>query len=185
MNWKDHFRNNIIIILGKLLKIPYRLLLRIAIGPFSILRQALWVAGLRRDAGPGSHISRYVIMHSPTEIVIGNKVSINEFVHIWGSGGVHIGDNSLIGSHTVITTLTHDKMASLYRETIINKPINIGDNVWIGTGAIILPGISIGDGAIIGSGAVVTKDVAANDIVVGIPARSSIHHTKKVLDDIK
>ena len=184
MNWKDKFRDNFIIILGKLLKIPYGLWAKIIGGPLSLCRQALWVARLKQ-IGTGCHISRYVIMHSPTKIIIGNKVSINEFVHIWGSGGVHIGDNCLIGSHTVITTLTHDKKASLYRETLINKSVNIGNNVWIGTGAIILPGISIGDGAIIGAGAVVTKDVAANDIVVGIPARSSIHYTKEVINDIK
>jgi maltose O-acetyltransferase len=182
MNWKDKFRDKFIIILGKLLRIPYGLWTKIIVGPWSLCRQALWVARLKQ-IGTGCHISRYVIMHSPTKIIIGNRVSINEFVHIWGSGRVHIGDNCLIGSHTVITTLTHDKKASLYRDTLIVKPINIGNNVWIGTGAIILPGITIGDGAIIGAGAVVTKDVAANDIVLGIPARSLIRYNQETKND--
>ena len=77
----------------------------------------------------------------------------------------------MIAAHTVITTLTHDKGAKIYRESIQRKPITIGNNVWIGSGVIILPGVAIGDNAIIGAGAVVTKDINANKIAVGIPAK--------------
>jgi maltose O-acetyltransferase len=51
------------------------------------------------------------------------------------------------------------------------RPIRIGDNVWIGGGAIVLPGVTIGDDAVIGAGSVVTRDVPAGDVVVGNPAR--------------
>jgi maltose O-acetyltransferase len=51
------------------------------------------------------------------------------------------------------------------------KPITIGDNVWLGGGAIVLPGVTIGDNTVIGAGAVVTKDIPANSVAVGNPAR--------------
>lgn len=82
-----------------------------------------------------------------------------------------IGDNVLIASHTIITSLTHDPNAEIYRETLIKKKVKIGNNVWIGAGAIILPGVTIGDGAIIGAGSVVTKDIPPNTIVAWVPAK--------------
>jgi acetyltransferase-like isoleucine patch superfamily enzyme len=86
---------------------------------------------------------------------------------MWGGGGIEIGSNTLIASHSVITSQTHDKKALDYSKTIINKPIKIGNRVWIGSGAIILPGVTIGDGAIVGAGSVVTKDVPPDTIVTG------------------
>lgn len=71
----------------------------------------------------------------------------------------------------MITSYTHDPKADFYGETIIKNKVKIGQRVWIGSGAIILPGVSIGDGAIIGAGSVVTKDVAEDTIVIGVPAR--------------
>ncbi len=96
---------------------------------------------------------------------------IAEFVHIWGGGGVRIGDDVLVASHVAIASMTHKTDARVFAETVVNKPVVIEDNVWIGTGAIILPGVRLGTGCIIGAGAVVTKDVPANWIVAGIPAR--------------
>jgi len=104
-------------------------------------------------------------------ICIGANVSINAFVHMWGHGGIHIGDNCLIASHVSINSVTHDTAALLYRDTIIEKEIRIGKNVWIGSHAVILPGVTIGDNAIVGAGAVVTKDVPAGKTVIGVPAR--------------
>ncbi len=104
-------------------------------------------------------------------ITIGNNVCINAFVHIWGHGGVVIGDNTLIASHVSIVSVTHDSNAVLYKNSCIEKKVVIGSNVWIGTHATILPGIIIGDNAIIGAGSVVTKNVEANTTVVGVPAK--------------
>jgi acetyltransferase-like isoleucine patch superfamily enzyme len=83
---------------------------------------------------------------------------------------VTIGDDTLIASHVAITSLTHDPRADLYSASQQSRPIVIGRNVWIGTHAVILPGVTIGDGAIIGAGAVVTRDVAPRAVVVGVPA---------------
>lgn len=77
----------------------------------------------------------------------------------------------LIASHVVITSLTHDTQAACYRETLVCGPVKIGDNVWIGSGAIILPGVNLGMGCIVGAGAVVTRDVPPHTLVAGIPAK--------------
>lgn len=132
--------------------------------------KAFWKAKLK-EIGEGTYIPRYVVIHTPEKISIGRNVAFGEFVHIWGGGGVLIGDSTLIAAHVVITSLTHDKTSMIYRESLIKDSINIGSNVWIGSGAIILPGVSIGNNAIVGAGAVVTKDVEPDSIVVGIPAR--------------
>ena len=113
-----------------------------------------------------------VVINGADHLRLGDNVSINAFVHIWAQGGVEIGDSTLIASHVAITSLTHDKKAEKFSSSLITKPIKIGKNVWIGSHAVLLPGVNIGDGAIIGAAAVVTRDVAAGDIVAGIPAVS-------------
>jgi acetyltransferase-like isoleucine patch superfamily enzyme len=90
---------------------------------------------------------------------------------MWGKFGVTIGNDVLIAAHVVITSATHDPNSYPYSSKVIGKPVVIEDGVWIGSGAIILPGVRIGARSIIGAGAVVTKDVAAGVIAVGSPAR--------------
>ena len=72
----------------------------------------------------------------------------------------------------MITSQAHDTNAQVYRESLVMKKIVIEDNVWLGAGAIVLPGVRIGQNAVIGSGAVVTRDVPESDIVAGVPAKS-------------
>lgn len=108
-------------------------------------------------------------LYSPERITIGNDVSIAAFVHMWGGGGIKIGDRVMIGSHTAITSLTHDYTEEKMYQTLISKSVIISDDVWIGSHCCILPGITIGSGAVIGAGCVVTKDVPARAIVAGIP----------------
>jgi acetyltransferase-like isoleucine patch superfamily enzyme len=120
------------------------------------LRFSIWKVKLC-SLGKDSYICPYVIINAPESVKIGNNVTINEFVHMWGGGGIEIGDNTIIATHVVITSLTHDKNTINYGETLIKNPVKIGQGVWIGSSAIILPGITIGDNTIIGAGAVVTK----------------------------
>ncbi|WP_348652863.1 sugar O-acetyltransferase [Polyangium sp. y55x31] len=85
---------------------------------------------------------------------------------------IDIGHRALLGPNVHIYTATHPLDAALRasgRE--LAKPVRIGNDVWIGGGAIVLPGVTIGDGAVIGAGSVVTKDVAAGWVVAGNPAR--------------
>ena len=91
---------------------------------------------------------------------------------MWGGGGIEIGKNVLIAAHAIVTSQTHDSRAEIYKNSLVNKKIIINDNVWIGAGAIIFPGVELGENSIIGAGAAVIENVDAGDVVVGVPARS-------------
>lgn len=110
-----------------------------------------------------------VCFTQPDKIHVGNDVSFAAYVHIWGAGGLTIGNRVMIGSHSAITTVTHDYNAEAMWNTIVTKPILIEDDVWIGTHVVVLPGITIGRGAVIAAGCIVTKDVPAGAIVAGVP----------------
>ena len=85
---------------------------------------------------------------------------------------VVIGEGTQIGPAVQIYAADHPRDAATRRAGLeFGRPVRIGRDVWIGGGAILLPGVSIGDGAIIGAGSVVTRDVAAGATVVGNPAR--------------
>jgi maltose O-acetyltransferase len=85
---------------------------------------------------------------------------------------VHIGDGTQIGPAVQIYTADHPRDAETRRSGLeFGRPVVIGKNVWIGGGAIILPGVTVGDDALIGAGSVVTRDVPAGATVVGNPAR--------------
>lgn len=103
-------------------------------------------------------------------IHIGKNVFINMGCKFQDQGGIFIGDGTLIGHNVVLATLNHAK-SPRDRSSMIPAPIHIGQRVWIGANATVLPGVTIGDGAIVAAGAVVTKDVPENTIVGGIPAK--------------
>ena len=106
----------------------------------------------------------------PQNIHLGKEVFINSGCRFQAQGGIYIGDKSLIGHNTVIATINHEINPEIRRD-LIPKRVNIGKNVWIGSGSIILPGVSIGDNAIIGAGSVVTRNIPENSIAVGNPAK--------------
>jgi acetyltransferase-like isoleucine patch superfamily enzyme len=112
------------------------------------------------------------------EIVIGDKVSINYDCHIGCVNRIEIGDRVLIASRVYISDHAHGAADYSDIETPPSKrlvhskgPVVIEDDVWIGEGACILPGVRIGRNAIVGANAVVTRDVAPFTIVGGVPAR--------------
>jgi maltose O-acetyltransferase len=120
---------------------------------------------------PGVQLYFPLSIEPRSKVTIEEGVAIAQFVQIWAHGGVKIGRNTIIASHAIITSSTHDYKTSPIRSKRIDKPVDIGSDVWIGSGAIIMPGVTIGDGAVVGAGAVVLEDVAPNTIVVGNPAR--------------
>ncbi len=100
----------------------------------------------------------------------GEHVFINACCHFQDHGGVTLGDGCQIGHNVVFATLNHG-LSSDDRQHTYPAPIVLGKNVWVGSNATILPGVTIGDNAIVAAGAVVTKDVAANMVVGGVPAK--------------
>ena len=103
-------------------------------------------------------------------IKLGRNVFINAGCQFQDQGGITIGDGTLVGPKTVIATLNHQQNPER-RANLIPKPVKIGCNVWVGANVTILPGVTIGDGAIIAAGAVVNRDVKANTIAGGVPAK--------------
>lgn len=138
---------------------------------FVSIRSYLFLRGCKK-VGMGIQIDFPLTIKGKYNIEIGDHVVIASFVHIWGHGGVKIGNRVMIATHTAISSLTHDyTYANMRFGPIIIKPIIIEDDVWIGSNAVINSGVKIGKGAIIGAGSVVTKDVPPNAIVIGVPAK--------------
>lgn len=103
-------------------------------------------------------------------VLVGENVFINACCHFQDHGGVVIGNGCQIGHNVVFATLNHGLPSEKRRDTY-PAPIVLGNNVWVGSNATILQGVTIGDNAVIAAGAVVSKDVEANTIVGGVPAR--------------
>lgn len=103
-------------------------------------------------------------------IRIGKNVFINTGCRFQDQGGITIGNDVLIGHNVVLATLNHEEDPAR-RHIMRAAPIVIGNTVWIGANATVVPGVTIGDGAIVAAGAVVTKDVPPNTVVGGVPAR--------------
>jgi maltose O-acetyltransferase len=112
-----------------------------------------------------------VVFYGAEALDIGDNTSIAPYVHIWCGGRVIIGANCMIGSHVAISSLTHDYRAPEMSRTIVAKPVIVGDGVWIGSHAVIMPGVTLGDGCVVGAGSIVTRDVPSNAITHGVPAK--------------
>jgi maltose O-acetyltransferase len=105
-------------------------------------------------------------------IHLGEGVFLNFGCIVLDVGRVDIGAHTQIGPGVQILTADHPREPALRAQALeFGRPIRIGANVWIGGGALILPGVAIGDDAIVGAGSVVTRDVGAGETVVGNPAR--------------
>jgi acetyltransferase-like isoleucine patch superfamily enzyme len=105
------------------------------------------------------------------DIRVGHKVFINQCCTIYDMGGVDIGDLVMIGPNVNIITTGHPLEPSQRRAYVEAKPIVIEQNVWIATGATIIGGVTVGENSVVAAGAVVTKNVPANNLVAGGPAK--------------
>ena len=130
---------------------------------------------LRRIVG---HIGHDSIIESPFHCTYGQNTYIGEYVYlnfmcvILDNNDVRIGNHVMIGPSVQIYTAAHPIQAETRNQGWeVAKAIVIEDNVWIGGGAILLPGIHIGRNAVVGAGAVVSRDVPAYSVVAGNPAR--------------
>ncbi|HEY4201889.1 MAG TPA: sugar O-acetyltransferase [Devosiaceae bacterium] len=108
-------------------------------------------------------------------ITVGSNVFINQGCHFMDMGGITIGDDVMIGPKVNLVSAGHPVAPSERRNGIVAKPIVIGNNVWIGAAATILPGVTVGDNSVIAAGAVVSRSIAADTLVAGVPARVLKH----------
>jgi len=122
--------------------------------------------GLR--IGKGSHIHMWARFYDPSNIEIGQDTLVGDNAFLDGRDSLLIGNHVDIASQVLIYNSQHDVNSLGFEAT--TAPVEIGDYVFIGPRAIILPGVKIGRGAVIAAGAVVTKDVAEFSVVAGIPA---------------
>ena len=135
-------------------------------------RRAL-LAGKFAALGRGAVVRPPFFCDYGYNIHLGEDVFVNYNCVFLDVVGIVIGDRTQIGPGVHIYAADHPRDHEVRRRGLeLARPVEIGSDVWIGGGAIILPGISIGDRAIVGAGSVVTKDVAADAKVAGNPARS-------------
>lgn len=122
--------------------------------------------------GAGVHIKPPLFVDYGSSIRIGAGTFINYGLMALDVAAITIGEDVQIGPNVQLLTPTHPVEPGPRRaKWEAAKPIVIGDNVWLGGGAIVLAGVSIGENSVVGAGAVVTKDVPANVVVAGNPAR--------------
>lgn len=132
--------------------------------------------GIRFEGINNIHLNKNTIIFDDVDLIATGEgtITIGENSHIGrksivnGLGGVEIGSNTSISTHVSIFSITQTSATA----TRLKKKVTIGNNVLVGSGATILPGVDIADNAKIGAGAVVTKNVNNGDTVVGIPAKS-------------
>ncbi|MEU7210726.1 sugar O-acetyltransferase [Streptomyces sp. NPDC044989] len=130
------------------------------------------LAELLGSLGTEAHVRPPLYVDYGSNISIGARTFVNYNLTALDVAAITIGEDCQIGPNVQLLTPTHPLEPGPRRDKLeAARPIVIGDNVWLGGGAIVLPGVTVGDNAVIGAGAVVTKDVPANVVAVGNPAR--------------
>lgn len=122
--------------------------------------------------GEGAVVRPPLYVDYGSNIRLGARAFVNYGLVALDVAPISIGDDAQFGPNVQLLTATHPLEAGLRRaKWEAGKPIVIGNNVWLGGGVIVLPGVSIGDDAVVGAGAVVTRDVPAGVLALGNPAR--------------
>ena len=133
------------------------------------------IAGDRKFVRLGNEVAldNGVALIAHGEIQIGAHAYVNRYTIIDAQRSITIGSHCMIGPHCYISDSNHgtDIGEPVTRQPIESEAVELGDGVWIGANVNILAGVTIGDGAVIGAGSVVTRDIPANCIAAGTPAR--------------
>jgi maltose O-acetyltransferase len=140
--------------------------------------QARWrlLVELLGAVGDGTVIRPPLRVDYGRQIRIGARTFANYGLVALDVAAITIGDDVQIGSNVQLLTPTHPVEPGPRRDKWeAARPITIGDNAWIGSGAIVLPGVTIGENTVVGAGAVVNRDLPANVVAVGNPARVVRH----------
>lgn len=105
-------------------------------------------------------------------LYLGNNVYVNFNLTIVDDADIFVGDRVMFGPNVTIATANHPILPELRARSLqYNRSVRIGNNVWLGAGTVIVPGVTIGDNTVIGAGSVVTNDIPANVVAVGNPCR--------------
>lgn len=124
------------------------------------------------SVGRGLGIATPLHLDYGAHVHLGDDVFLNFGVVLLDVCEIRIGDRTQLGPHAQLLAADHPREAAVRAEGLeTGKPVTVGSDVWIGAGAIVLPGVTVGDGAVVGAGAVVTRDVAPGATVAGSPAR--------------
>lgn len=135
------------------------------------VRRALY-AKMFASCGGGVGIAAPVHLDYGVHTHVGEDVYLNFGVVLLDVCEIRIGDRTQLGPHAQLLAADHPRDAATRAEGLeTGKPVTVGSDVWIGAGALVLPGVTVGDGALVGAGAVVTRDVGAGVTVGGNPAR--------------
>lgn len=125
------------------------------------------------EVGEGCHVEIPVNANwGCRNVHFGSGIYCNSNVTFVDDAPIYVGDHTMIAPNVVITTSGHPVLPLLREHNyVFNIPVHIGKNVFIGSGAQILPGVTIGDNAVIGAGSVVSNDIPGNVIAMGVPCR--------------
>ncbi|MGV9575721.1 sugar O-acetyltransferase [Streptomyces sp. NPDC003509] len=130
------------------------------------------LAELLDSVGEGVDVRPPLYVDYGSNITIGARTFVNYHLTALDVARITIGEDCQIGPNVQLLTPTHPVEPGPRRDKLeAALPITIGDNVWLGGGVIVCPGVTIGDNSVIGAGAVVTKDIPADVVAVGNPAR--------------
>ncbi|MGY0055668.1 sugar O-acetyltransferase [Streptomyces sp. LZ34] len=125
------------------------------------------------SVGEGVDVRPPLSVDYGSNITIGARTFVNYHLTALDVAAISIGEDCQIGPNVQLLTPTHPVEPQPRRDKLeAARPITIGDNVWLGGGVIVCPGVTIGDNSVIGAGAVVTKDVPPGVVAVGNPART-------------
>lgn len=140
--------------------------------PSEAKKRALILKNLLAEIGENCYIEPPLHANWGKYTHFGSNVYANFNLTLVDDTDIYVGDNVMFGPNVVVATAGHPVDPELRLKVAqFNIPVRIGNNVWIGAGAIVLPGVKIGDNSVIGAGSVVTKDIPANVVAVGNPCR--------------
>lgn len=143
-------------------------------GKTAVLSRYCIMAGRAKTFGVNIYMGRSVCLKNVEHLSIGDNVSIHDACYLDALGGLEIGNNVSIAHHTSILTFNHtweDASLPIKYNPVQTAPVIINDDVWVGCGVRIMPGVTIGTRSVIAAGSVVTRDVPPGVIVAGVPAK--------------
>lgn len=144
-----------------------------AITPCDKEKRAALLSEMFAEIGEGCYIEPpFYANWGGKHVHFGKKIYANFHLTLVDDTHIYVGDHTMFAPNVTVATAAHPISPALREKGYqYNLPVHIGRNCWIGTGAVILPGVTIGDNTVVGAGSVVTRDLPANVVAVGNPCR--------------